>query len=150
MSRATLLSGVHQGHTQVRDNQFDKALADNHTIASVLKEAGYRTWMVGKHGLQERREPCELGRVSTQRGFDRFLRVREAWRWSRSLPAEVWPLGNSEAHRSRKEVWHNNMEVSKDLSKMLHHRSLHCSWKAMDDRSCAVEGYISLLSLLGL
>ena len=61
-SRATLLSGVHQGHTQVRDNQFDKALADNHTIASVLKEAGYRTWMVGKHGLQGKERTLRTGK----------------------------------------------------------------------------------------
>ena len=117
-SRATLLSGVHQGHTQVRDNQFDKALADNHTIASVLKEAGYRTWMVGKHGLQGKGEnPTNWEGYPTQRGFERFYGYVRHGDGHVHYPAEVWPLGNSEAHRSRKEVWHNNMEVSKDLSK---------------------------------
>ncbi len=51
-SRASLLLGVHQGHANVRDNQFDKALADNHTLASVLREAGYATAVIGKWGLQ--------------------------------------------------------------------------------------------------
>jgi len=51
-SRASLLLGVHQGHANVRDNQFDKALANNHTLGSVLKQAGYATAAIGKWGLQ--------------------------------------------------------------------------------------------------
>ena len=51
-SRASLLTGVHQGHSNVRDNQFDKALEDNHTLATVLKGAGYSTAVIGKWGLQ--------------------------------------------------------------------------------------------------
>jgi hypothetical protein len=51
-ARASLLLGVHQGHTNVRDNQFDKALANNHTLASALAQAGYATAAFGKWGLQ--------------------------------------------------------------------------------------------------
>tara|TARA_R100000027_G_scaffold5589_1_gene4578 strand:+ start:24300 stop:27671 length:3372 start_codon:yes stop_codon:yes gene_type:complete len=51
-ARASLLTGMHQGHTEVRDNQFDEALEDNHTVATVLKEAGYATAAIGKWGLQ--------------------------------------------------------------------------------------------------
>ncbi|WP_231956337.1 sulfatase-like hydrolase/transferase [Posidoniimonas polymericola] len=54
-SRASFLLGVHQGHANVRDNQFDKALEDNHTVASVLKQAGYATACIGKWGLQGKR-----------------------------------------------------------------------------------------------
>ena len=36
-ARASLLSGLHQGHANVRDNQFDKALEDNHNLATILK-----------------------------------------------------------------------------------------------------------------
>ena len=40
-ARASLFSGVHQGHAEVvRNNSFDAALEDSHTLASVLKEAG--------------------------------------------------------------------------------------------------------------
>ncbi|MEJ7823567.1 MAG: sulfatase-like hydrolase/transferase, partial [Chitinophagaceae bacterium] len=35
-ARSSLLSGKSQGHANVRDNQFDKALEDNHTMASTL------------------------------------------------------------------------------------------------------------------
>lgn len=51
-SRASFLLGVHQGHANVRDNQFDKAIEKNHTVATVLKQAGYATAAIGKWGLQ--------------------------------------------------------------------------------------------------
>jgi arylsulfatase A-like enzyme len=50
-SRASLLLGVHQGHSNVRDNQFDKELANNHTLGTVLKQAGYATAAIGKWGV---------------------------------------------------------------------------------------------------
>jgi len=50
-ARASFLLGVHQGHSNVRDNQFDKAISGNHTVATVLKEGGYATAAIGKWGL---------------------------------------------------------------------------------------------------
>jgi arylsulfatase A-like enzyme len=71
-SRASLLQGRHQGHSDIRDKQFDKALPDNHSIASILKQGGYRTIHVGKAGL------AGSGVTNLQghpllRGFDRFF-----------------------------------------------------------------------------
>ena len=51
-SRASLLSGVTQGHASVRDNMFDRALGQNHTLGTVLQQAGYATAAIGKWGLQ--------------------------------------------------------------------------------------------------
>ena len=51
-SRASLLLGVRQGHANVRNNQFDRALENNHTMATVLQQAGYATAAIGKWGLQ--------------------------------------------------------------------------------------------------
>jgi arylsulfatase A-like enzyme len=51
-SRASLLLGLTQGNANVRDNQFDKALADSHTLSTILEEAGYATAAFGKWGLQ--------------------------------------------------------------------------------------------------
>lgn len=51
-SRASILSGLSQGHSTVRDNMFDKALEDNYTMANVLQKAGYNTAAIGKWGLQ--------------------------------------------------------------------------------------------------
>ena len=73
-SRASLMLGVTQGHANVRDNQFDKALANNHTLASVLRQAGYATVAVGKWGLQGAgRNPTEWPAYPTKRGFDYFF-----------------------------------------------------------------------------
>ena len=51
-SRASFLLGVYQGHANVRDTQFDKALGTNHNVATVLKQAGYATAANGKWGLR--------------------------------------------------------------------------------------------------
>ena len=70
-SRASLLLGVHQGHANVRDNQFDKALENNHTLASILKQAGYATAAFGKWGLQGDGAIPEAH--PQRRGFDYFF-----------------------------------------------------------------------------
>ncbi|HRP05539.1 MAG TPA: sulfatase-like hydrolase/transferase, partial [Opitutaceae bacterium] len=81
-SRASLLLGVHQGHANVRDNQFDKALEDNHTLATVLRRAGYSTAAIGKWGLHG--QPVGGGPTGADpntpahplnRGFDHFYGV---------------------------------------------------------------------------
>jgi arylsulfatase A-like enzyme len=69
-SRASLLLGVHQGHSNVRDNQFDKELADNHTLGTVLKQAGYATAAIGKWGLQG---GTGFPSHPQNRGFDYFF-----------------------------------------------------------------------------
>jgi len=61
--------------------QFDKALPDNHTIASVLSAAGYRTIHVGKNGLAGGEGSTTLTGTGSQnlaahpldRGFDEFF-----------------------------------------------------------------------------
>src|SRR5512133_606562 len=72
-SRASLMLGRHQGHANVRDNQFDKAIDDNHTLASVLKAAGYSTAAFGKWGLQgQNKEATHWPAHPLNRGFDYF------------------------------------------------------------------------------
>ena len=70
-ARASLLLGQHQGHCAIRDNQFDKALPDNHTLATVLKTAGYHTGCIGKWGLQGTK-PDYPGHP-LRHGFDEFF-----------------------------------------------------------------------------
>ncbi|MCA9265060.1 MAG: sulfatase-like hydrolase/transferase, partial [Planctomycetales bacterium] len=125
-SRASLLMGVHQGHCAVRDNQFDKQLPDNHTLATVLRSAGYATALVGKYGLQgDRRYALEKNGTNpqtwpaypTKRGFDQFFGYVRHVDGHVHYPAHEWPLGDSPAHRSPKELWHNQEEISKQLKK---------------------------------
>ncbi|QEF96704.1 Arylsulfatase precursor [Stieleria maiorica] len=123
-SRSSLLTGVHQGHAEVRDNQFDKALADNHTLATVMKAAGYKTWLVGKYGLQGATNgkdddwtPADWPAYPTKRGFDDFYGYVRHRDGHVHYPAEHWDRGDNELHRTPKQIWHNDREVSKDLAK---------------------------------
>jgi arylsulfatase A-like enzyme len=70
-ARASLLLGQHQGTCPIRDNQFDKALPTNHTLATVLKAAGYHTVAIGKWGLQGAK-PDYPGHP-LRHGFDEFF-----------------------------------------------------------------------------
>ena len=118
-SRGSFLTGFHQGHCGIRNNDFDKALPDDHTIASLLKAGGYRTALVGKYGLQGKggKSAAEWPAYPTKRGFDEFFgSVRHA-DGHLHYPAHRWPLGNSAGHRSKKEVWHNEKEISASLQK---------------------------------
>lgn len=75
-ARASLLGGVHQGHANVRNNQFDKALEYNHTLASVLKRSGYATFAIGKWGLQGKpsnSEKTDYMAHPMRRGFDEYF-----------------------------------------------------------------------------
>ncbi len=121
-SRASLLLGRTQGHANVRDNQFDKALANNHTIATVLKQGGYATAAIGKWGLQGRADgkapaaaTAESAEVTagsatswpaypTKRGFDFYYGYVRHGDGHFHYPKE-----------DKREVWENNREVSAGL-----------------------------------
>jgi len=114
-SRASLLTGLTQGHANVRDNQFDKALADTHTLGTVLREAGYATAAFGKWGLQGSAKPKgteaeEAGTPAlwpaypTKRGFDFFFGYVRHKDGHFHYPKE-----------DKREVWENDRELSGDL-----------------------------------
>lgn len=118
-SRASLLAGVTQGHSQVRDNQFDKALENNHTLATVLRGAGYRTALIGKWGLHGGGEgnaaenhltPADWPAYPTKRGFDDFFGYVRHRDGHEHYPKEGFFAG-------RKQLWENNREVSADFDK---------------------------------
>jgi uncharacterized sulfatase len=125
-SRASLLLGVHQGNCEVRDNQFDKELPNNHTLATVMKAAGYSTAIIGKYGLQGDApfkkskfdgNPTTWPGYPTKRGFDEFFGYVRHVDGHIHYPAHNWELGNSDSHKTPKEVWHNDEEISAKLTK---------------------------------
>jgi arylsulfatase A-like enzyme len=70
-SRASLMTGLHQGHARVRgntdvNNQRVSLRPEDITIAEVLKLADYRSGVIGKWGLGE---PDTTG-VPNKQGFD--------------------------------------------------------------------------------
>ncbi|GAB3665054.1 arylsulfatase [Echinicola sediminis] len=108
-SRASILMGVNQGHAHVRDNQFDKYLGDNYTLAEVLKAAGYTTAAIGKWGLQGEGEGPEWPSHPLKKGFDYYygyIRHRDGH--------EHYPVEG--VYRGPKEVY-ENYEVSQGLDK---------------------------------
>lgn len=107
-SRASLLTGVHQGHATVRDNQFDKELEDNHTLATVLREAGYATACIGKWGLQGDlvgAQPNWKG-YPLNRGFDFFHGYVSHYDGHRHYPKE-----------DGKKVWEMTTNITAQLDK---------------------------------
>lgn len=118
-SRASLLSGVTQGHANVRDNQFDKALEDNHTLASVMKEAGYATCAIGKWGLQGESKNGGLANCPAHplnRGFDDFFGYLRHADGHEHYPKEN-PLRSSSAHKGRVMLFDGRREITDQLDK---------------------------------
>lgn len=109
-ARASLMTGVHQGHTrQVRDNTFDTPIADVHTLGSVLKTAGYATAAIGKWGIGG------VGNGSTgatgygrprERGFDYFYGIFDHLGGHFHYPAN-----------SGRFIWENETDVTGTLQK---------------------------------
>jgi arylsulfatase A-like enzyme len=125
-SRASLLTGLTQGHATVRDNQFDKELPDSHTLGTVLQQAGYATAAIGKWGLQggdwqdpKNKNPSIDAPASqkaaayqtwtsfpTKRGFDYFFGYVRHIDGHFHYPKE-----------DGREVWQNDREIAGDLDK---------------------------------
>ena len=69
-SRGALMTGLHTGHSWIRGNLAGNSLRDqDRTIASVLKDAGYRTALIGKWGLGESESPGRPDRKGFEYSF---------------------------------------------------------------------------------
>ena len=116
-SRASILLGVSQGHANVRDNQFDKALENNHTVATVLKQAGYTTVAVGKWGLQGggegRNSPDAWPAYPTKRGFNDYFGYARHADGHEHYPKEALYTKNNKS----KEVWDGEQNITPQLDK---------------------------------
>jgi arylsulfatase A-like enzyme len=110
-ARSSLLLGVHQGHANVRDRQWDKELANNHTLASVLKMAGYATAAIGKWGLQgSGSDPTTWPGYPTKRGFGYFLGYVRHGDGHEHYPKEG-------VYRGTKQVWDGLNNITPSLDK---------------------------------
>ncbi len=118
-SRASLMLGVSQGHANVRDNQFDKALEDNYNIASTLHQLGYSTAAIGKWGLQGN-DKWDIGGYKwpahpLNRGFDYFFGYMRHSDGHEHYPKNgLYRLYWAE---KEKEVWQNHINMTPKLDK---------------------------------
>ena len=68
--RSVLMTGLHMGHTSVRTNDGGAPLlAEDVTVAEVLKRGGYATGGFGKWGIGD----AGTDGVATKQGFDEFF-----------------------------------------------------------------------------
>jgi arylsulfatase A-like enzyme len=94
-SRCALLTGLHTGHTTVRDNPAgapQRSLTENDlTFAELLQLSGYRTACIGKWGFG----PELPGQPShpNQRGFDEFFGYITHRHAHQYFPAYLWRNG---------------------------------------------------------
>lgn len=113
-SRASIMLGVSQGHANVRDNQFDKAIENNHTLATVLKQAGYATVAIGKWGLQGvgpgETSPATWPAYPTRRGFDYFFGYARHADGHEHYPKEG-------PYQKSKQVWDGTRDITPELDK---------------------------------
>lgn len=110
-SRASFLLGKSQGHANVRDNQFDKALADELTVASALRKSGYATAAIGKWGLQGKDGTAPNWEAHPlERGFDYYLGYIRHRDGHEHYPKEG-------IYRGVKEVYENRRNITPDLDK---------------------------------
>src|SRR3954464_2552514 len=68
-SRASLMTGLHTGHTRIRGNAAVPLQAEDITVAEVLKPAGYKTGVFGKWGLGLADTPG----TPNKKGFDEWF-----------------------------------------------------------------------------
>lgn len=116
-ARASLFSGVHQGHAEViRNNSFDAALENSHTLASVLRAAGYATALIGKWGIgggvEQAGTPTTTGAWPTERGFDYFFGYNNHIVGHRHYPKEESNV-DSETHANA--VWDGDKMITAQL-----------------------------------
>ncbi len=110
-SRSSIMLGMSQGHANVRDNQFDKALEDNYTMPSVLRSLGYTTAAFGKWGLQGLNNPGpDWPAHPLNRGFDYFFGYMRHSDGHEHYPKEG-------LYRGVKQVWDNRTNITDQLDK---------------------------------
>ncbi len=78
-SRAALMTGLHTGHGWVRGNGEFSLREEDRTVAMLLRDAGYRTAVIGKWGLGRAGLPGQPDRKGFEYSFG-FLDHRHAHR----------------------------------------------------------------------
>lgn len=91
-SRCCLMTGKHGGHAYIRGNREIKPEgqepmpADTFTVAHLMKQAGYRTGIIGKWGLGK----PDSASVPTKMGFDYFFGYNCQLRAHEYYPDHLW------------------------------------------------------------
>ena len=114
-SRCSLMTGLHMGHAEVRGNKQAKPEPSGQqplsnraiTVAKLLKDAGYKTAMIGKWGLGNAGSSGE----PTNQGFDYYYGYLDQVLAHNYYPESLIRNGKEETLRNEvkylsKEMWH--------------------------------------------
>jgi len=117
-SRCSLMTGLHMGHAEVRGNKQAKPepsgqqpLSDRAvTVAKLLKDAGYKTAMIGKWGLGNAGGSGE----PTEQGFETYYGYLDQVLAHNYYPEYLMRNGKKEMLRNEvkylsKEIWHKGL-----------------------------------------
>lgn len=85
-SRCVLMTGLHTGHCRIRGNARVPLLDEDVTVAEVLRDAGYRTGIIGKWGLGE---PETTG-IPNRQGFDYWFGYLNQGHAHNYYPEYLW------------------------------------------------------------
>ena len=135
-ARCTLMTGYHLGHATVRNNwevypegQFPLAPRDT-TVASVLKEAGYKTGICGKWGLGG----PDSASTPNKKGFDFFYGYNCQRHAHRFYVDYLWRNAQKEpiAQSKSKKVYAQDLIANESLNFIRENRAnpffLFCAW----------------------
>ncbi|HWB91197.1 MAG TPA: sulfatase-like hydrolase/transferase [Puia sp.] len=118
-SRASLMLGVSQGHANVRDNEFDKAIDNNYTLPGTLRKLGYSTAIIGKWGLEGNDKYDLNGYLwpahPLKRGFDYYFGYMRHSDGHEHYPKEA--LYRKYWAENGKAVWQNYTNITSTLDK---------------------------------
>jgi arylsulfatase A-like enzyme len=113
-SRSVLMTGRHLGHTTVRGNagakgpQAQTLAPTDVTFATMLKQAGYATGLIGKWGLGER----ESSGAPWRQGFDYFYGFLNQSHAHNHFPDHLW------RYDARSPLSDNRVALKNDLVPM--------------------------------
>ena len=93
-SRSCLMTGQHTGKTRVRGNGPGHLLPEDITVASMLKEAGYKTGCIGKWGLGTYSDEG----APDKKGFDHFFGYIDQRRAHHYYQDYMWRNGEKELY----------------------------------------------------
>ena len=85
-SRASLMTGLHTGHSLIRGNATVPLRPEDVTVAKVLKEAGYHTGAIGKWGLGLEGSTG----VPQKQGFDEWVGYLSQTHAHDYYPVHLW------------------------------------------------------------
>lgn len=88
-SRAALMTGLHTGHTLIRSNKKPILRSSDRTFVEVVKEAGYRTSLIGKWGLGD----TDTSGAPNSKGFDESLAYLQHVHAHDYTPEFLWKDG---------------------------------------------------------